>query len=234
MPGQIVLNVAKGLHADTCRRLSEVLISELGDDFRTTVGSMGGPAIAIEMARGLPMAVIVALEDDRARATVQRVLQNENLKVDTTSDVVGLELCSTLKNVYAIALGICDGMGLGANTKAFVGTVAMQEMAIICTALGGQKETVYCLAGLGDLLTTGWSEHSRNRTLGEKLGADSDWQRFMSEKTVEGVVGCKVINELVAANSGPLPLREMVYSVLFAERRATDAMRDFMRGFSYA
>jgi len=230
--GQIVLNVAKGLQADT-RRLSEVLTAELGDAIRSTVGSMGGPAIAIEMARGLPMAVVVAVADDKARATIQRVLQNQNLKVDTTSDVTGLELCSTLKNIYAIALGICDGLGFGANTKAFVGTVAMQEMATICSALGGQKETAYGLAGLGDLLTTGWSEHSRNRSLGEKLGADADWRRFMEEKTVEGVIGCAVIKELVAADSRPLPLLDMVHAVLFADRHAPKAMREFLRAFHY-
>lgn len=232
-PGQIVLNVAKGLEAGTSRRPSEVLVDALGAAFENTIGSMGGPAIAIEMARGLPTAVIVGVEGVDARRRIQSVLQNENLKVETTADVRGLEFCSTLKNVYAIALGMCDGMGLGMNTKAFVGTLAVEEMARICPALGGKRETVYGLAGLGDLLTTGWSQHSRNRTLGEKLGSGADWQRFLSEKTVEGVVACRAIRELIRDAAMLLPLLDVVHSVLFEERSAPEAMRAFLRAFSY-
>jgi glycerol-3-phosphate dehydrogenase (NAD(P)+) len=231
--GQVVLNVAKGLEAKTGRRLSEVLAAELGDSFRKAIGSMGGPAIAIEMAREMPMAVIVGLEDEAARRRIQRLLQNEHLKVETTSDVAGLELCSTLKNVYAIALGMCDGLGFGMNTKAFIGTLAIEEMASICLALGGERETVYGLAGLGDLLTTGWSQHSRNRTLGEKLGSGADWQTFLREKTVEGAGACQTIKELTADAKGKLPLLEMIHAILFAEQPAPDALRSFLREFAY-
>ena len=195
-PGQLILNVAKGLESGTNRRLSEVITAELGER-PTTVGAMGGPAIAIEMARGQPTAVIVGFEDEAASRRVQSLLQNAWVKVDATTDLPGLELCSTLKNIYAIALGICDGMGLGANTKAFVGTIAMDEMGRICEALGGRSATVHGLAGLGDLLTTGYSQHSRNRTLGEKLGSGGEWKRFLTEKTVEGVVACGAIKSLV-------------------------------------
>ena len=232
--GQVVLNVAKGLEAKTGRRLSEVLAAELGDSFRKLIGSMGGPAIAIEMARGMPMAVIVGVEDEKARQRIQGLLQNEHLKVEVTSDVAGLELCSTLKNVYAIALGMCDGMGFGMNTKAFIGTLAIQEMASICLALGGLPETVHGLAGLGDLLTTGWSQHSRNRTLGEKLGSGADWQTFLREKTVEGAGACRTIKELTAGSGESRPLLEMIYAVLFAEQPAADTARRFLRDFSYS
>jgi glycerol-3-phosphate dehydrogenase (NAD(P)+) len=233
-PEQLVLNVAKGLESGTNCRLSEVIVRELGADFRVAVGSVGGPAIAIEMARGMPTAVIVAFEDGNAARRVQTLLQNDWVKVDTTEDLYGLELSSTLKNVYAIALGICDGMGFGANTKAFVGTLAMAEMARICTALGGQPETVYGLAGLGDLLTTGYSEHSRNRTLGEMLGAGGDWQRFLGEKTVEGVPACGAIKELMTGSGLDLPLLDTIDAILCERSAAAVAMGQFFREFRYA
>jgi glycerol-3-phosphate dehydrogenase (NAD(P)+) len=229
---QIVLNVAKGLEPGTNARMSEVIRRELGSA-RATVGSMGGPAIAIEMARGQPTAVIVGFDDVTASRRVQSLLQNDWVKVDTTDDLAGLELCSTLKNVYAIALGICDGMGLGANTKAFVGALAMDEMGRICEALGGRHATVHGLAGLGDLLTTGYSPHSRNRTLGEKLGSGGDWQRFLSEKTVEGVPACGAIKDLTRETGLDLPLIETIDGVLCERAPAGAALEKFFREFRY-
>lgn len=231
-PGQLVLNVAKGLESGTSRRLSEVIAGELGER-STRIGAMGGPAIAIEMARGQPTAVIVGFEDEGSARRVQSLLQNDSMKVDTTTDIAGLELCSTLKNVYAIALGVCDGMGLGANTKAFVGTVAMDEMGRICAALGGRRATVHGLAGLGDLLTTGYSQHSRNRTLGEKLGSGGEWKRFLTEKTVEGVGACGAIKSLVGGCGLSLPLLDTIDAILCETNSAPDAMSKFFRWFSY-
>jgi glycerol-3-phosphate dehydrogenase (NAD(P)+) len=230
---QLVLNVAKGLEAGTNARMSEVITRELGGGRGAVVGSMGGPAIAIEMARGMPTAVILGFGDESASRRVQTLLQNSWVKVDTTADLTGLELCSTLKNVYAIALGICDGMGLGANTKAFVGSLAMDEMGRICEALGGRHATVHGLAGLGDLLTTGYSQHSRNRTLGEKLGSGGDWHRFLSEKTVEGAPACGAIKQLVTGHAIDLPLLETIDAVLCERAPANEAMEEFFRRFSY-
>jgi len=230
---QFVLNVAKGLESGTNCRLSEVIVRELGEEFRPAVGSMGGPAIAIEMARGMPTAVIIGFEEEAAARRVQALLQNDWVKVDTTTDLCGLELCSTLKNVYAIALGICDGMGFGANTKALVGTLAMDEMGRICEALGGRAETVYGLAGLGDLLTTGYSQHSRNRTLGEMLGKGGDWRRFRDEKTVEGVIACGAIKELVRESGLDLPLLETIDAILCKRAEATLAMGELFRAYRY-
>jgi glycerol-3-phosphate dehydrogenase (NAD(P)+) len=231
-PGQLILNVAKGLESGTNRRLTVVIAGEL-DDRQATIGAMGGPAIAIEMARGQPTAVIVGYEDEAASRRVQSLLQNEWVKVDTTTDLAGLELCSTLKNVYAIALGICDGMDVGANTKAYVGTVAMDEMGRICAALGGRHATVHGLAGLGDLLTTGYSQHSRNRTLGEKLGSGGEWKRFLTEQTVEGVVACGAIKSLVGDCGLSLPLLDTLDEILCETNSAPDALSKFFRRFSY-
>ena len=161
------------------------------------------------------------------------MIQNSHLKVETTPDVVGLELCATLKNVYAIALGICDGLGFGTNTKAFLATLALKEMAAIGGALGGRDDTVFGLAGLGDLLTTGFSPHSRNRTLGEKLGAATDWEHFLQTNTVEGVAACRAISELVEGRDLPVHLLHTLRQVLFEHRPGPEAMRHFLTEFSY-
>jgi glycerol-3-phosphate dehydrogenase (NAD(P)+) len=162
------------------------------------------------------------------------MIQNNHLKVETTTDVIGLELCATLKNVYAIALGVCDGLGYGTNTKAFLATLALKEMAAIAKALGGRGETVFGLAGLGDLITTGFSSHSRNRTLGEKLGAASDWEHFLRTNTVEGVAACRAISELVDGRDLRVNLLHSLKEVLFEDRPAPEAMRHFLSDFSYS
>ena len=231
-PGQMVLNVAKGLEGVSHRRMSEVLTGA-APSLDGRIGSMGGPAIAIEMARGLPMAIIVSFPDAEVCRIAQAILQNEHLKVATTTDLAGLELCATLKNVYAIALGMCDGLGLGTNTKAFVATLAIQEISRICPALGGRAETVFGLAGLGDLLTTGFSEHSRNRTLGEKMGGAGNWDSFLRTHTVEGVAACRAVHELIAGKGLDVHLLDTLFEVLFEERPAPEGMRHFLSSFTY-
>jgi len=231
-PGQMVLNVAKGLEGGTHRRMSETLANAM-PALDGLIGSMGGPAIAIEMARGVPMAIILSFPDAGACRKAQAIMQNAHLKVETTTDLPGLELCSTLKNVYAIALGMCDGLGYGTNTKAFVATLAIHEMSRICPALGGRGETVFGLAGLGDLLTTGFSEHSRNRTLGEKLGSAGNWDSFLRTHTVEGVAACRAVHELIEGRGLDVHLLDTLFEVLFKERPAPEAMRHFFASFSY-
>jgi glycerol-3-phosphate dehydrogenase (NAD(P)+) len=232
-PRQVVLNVAKGLEAETHRRMSQVITDELSDDCDPYVGSMGGPAIAIEMARALPMAVIIAVTDPTAQSVSQAMLQNSHLKVETTHDVPGLELCATLKNVYAIALGMAEGMGYGTNTKAFLASRSLAEMSLIVDALGGDRHTVFGLAGVGDLITTGFSPYGRNRTLGEKLGSGADWQSFVRDNTVEGIVAARAIGELVADKQLYLPLFHAIHSILFAGLPAPETLRGFMEDFSY-
>jgi glycerol-3-phosphate dehydrogenase (NAD(P)+) len=229
--GQIILNVAKGIYQG--QRMSQVLTDTLDEGSGAIVGSMGGPAIAIEMAAGVPTAVIVGASDAEASATVQTILQNESLKVQTTSDVIGLELCSSMKNVYAIALGMCDGLGYGTNTKAFLANIALEEMATICRGAGGLTETPYGLAGIGDLLTTGFSQHSRNRTLGDKMGSGGDWEEFAGANTVEGIEACKAIRDLTLGQGYKTHLLDTTYEALFLERSPEDSIRHFFSEFAY-
>ena len=229
--GQAVLNVAKGLQATTHRRMSESLVAAMTPHYQGPVGSLAGPAIAIEMARGQPVAVIAGMPDNDSATLVQSILQNDHLKVEMTTDVAGMEFCAVLKNIYATALGICDGMSLGVNSKAFVATVALGEMSRIVQSLGGRPETVLGLAGLGDLITTGFSTHSRNRTLGEKLAAGG-WEEFLETNTVEGVPACKAVGELITGRDD-LPLFRMLHSILCHHDDAPPAMRRFLAEFSY-
>ena len=232
-PRQVVLNVAKGLEADTHRRMSQVITDELDDACDPYVGSMGGPAVAIDMARGQPVALIIAVTNRESQSVCQFMLQSPRVKVDTTHDVPGLELCATLKNVYSISLGMSDGMGYGTNTKALLASISLREMSAIVPALGGEQSTVYGLAGVGDLITTGFSPHGRNRTLGEHLGDGSDWRTFIRDHTVEGVVAARAIGELVVGKQLYLPLFSMIHAVLFSEAPAPESLNRFLQDFTY-
>ena len=228
---QATLNVAKGLEEGTDKRLSEVLAEELGR--QRGIAVLGGPAIASEFARGVPTAVVVAAPDARLAAEIAATLENDSFKVETTGDVAGVELASCLKNAYAIALGMCDGLGYGINTKAFVASLALGEMAALLTALGGEERTAYGLAGVGDLLATGFSAHGRNRTLGEKLCSDPDWPKFLRSHTVEGVPACRTVKDMAHRIDVQTPLLHAIYEVLFLDKPPAETLRLFLRRFSY-
>ncbi|TMB98885.1 MAG: NAD(P)H-dependent glycerol-3-phosphate dehydrogenase [Chloroflexi bacterium] len=229
--GCIVLNVAKGLEEGSDLRLSRVLGEELGDG-RPMV-CMGGPAMASQFAAGVPTAVIVGSDDPEAAKAVQQAFQNEFFKVETTDDLVGVELCATLKNAYAIALGICDGMGLAMNTKSLLVPLALSEMASLVEALGGRRQTAYGLAGLGDLITTGFSADGRNRRLGETMGSGGDWREFMKGPTLEGVPACHSARGLAHKHGVETPLLDVIYTVLCGEQEPREAMQSFLREFDY-
>ena len=225
-----VLNVAKGLEEGTNLRMSQVLAQVLPGQ---PIATMGGPAIAVELARGKPTALAVAAAHLSLAEEIRALLENDVLKVEASTDLCGVELGAALKNIYAIALGICDGLDLGANGKAFVATLALTEMDYIAQALGAQERTLWGVAGVGDFLTTGYSPHSRNRTLGEKLVTDSGWRQFLATHTVEGVPTCLAMHQLLGSSGIEAPLLAVVYGVLYQEREPDDALRRFLRDFSY-
>jgi len=230
---QTLLNVAKGLEERTHLRMSQVLTQELPQGLHGRIASMGGPAIASELVRGSPTAVVVAAADIRLAKEIGGALENEHFKVETTTDLCSVELGATLKNLYAIALGMSDGLGYGANTKAFLVSLALAEMARIGRALGANLDTLFGLAGLGDLLATGYSPHSRNRTLGEKLVTDAGWGEFCASRTVEGVPACRAVRALAQQQGIEAPLLEALYGVLFEGREPAAALLGFLRDFSF-
>ncbi|MBI1884797.1 MAG: NAD(P)H-dependent glycerol-3-phosphate dehydrogenase [Chloroflexi bacterium] len=231
---QAVLNVAKGLEEGSHYRMSQVLAQELPDHLHHSIATMGGPAIAAELAQGLPTAVVVAAPDIAVAAAVRKILENDPFKVQTTTDLCGVEIGATLKNVYAIALGMCDGLGLGVNAKAIVATAAIKEMDAVASALGAEQGSVFGLAGLGDLLTTGYSPHSRNRTLGEKLGSDPSWPRFVETHTVEGVAAARAVRELTKEVRLKAPLLDALYAILHEGAEPGQRFRAFLRSLDFS
>ena len=214
----VVAHVVKGLEEKTNLTMHEVIQSELPPMLRRGVVTISGPSIAKELVVGTPTAVVAASQDRRASELVRSVFESDTFKVETSLDWKGVSICGALKNVYAIALGMCDGMRLTMNAKAFLFTVALTEMERAVRAFGGKHETVYGLAGVGDLVVTGLGD-GRNRALGEQI-CEKGHCKFVWNKngqTHEGVVATKVFYDFARAKHLDVPLLEIVYRVLFKD-----------------
>jgi len=231
-PEQALLSVAKGLEEKSCLRMSQVLAQTLPASLHGRIAAMGGPVIALELVQGTPTAVVVGVPDIALAQAIRQAMENDHFKVEITTDICGVELGATLKNIYAIILGMCDGIGYRTNTKSFLGSVAMAEMARLNDALGGQRQTIYSLAGLGDLLTTGFSPHSRNRTFGEKLIGE-EWRPYLDTHTVEGVPACRAVHELALEHNIEAPLLDVLYRVLFQGQEPAATLSGFLAGFCF-
>lgn len=188
----IIVSLTKGLDAKTLRPVILEAATSLPTNLRPRVCTIGGPAIANELAKGCPTAIVVAGKHAASVRRVQTLLQDETVKVSASRDLLGVGLASSLKNPYAIALGLCDGLRYPTNAKAMIFTLALQEMAQIMQRAGAQRETILGLAGVGDLIVTGFSPHGRNRTYGERLAtADSKDPTKLGLTTVEGLNSLK-------------------------------------------
>ncbi|ACB75513.1 NAD(P)H-dependent glycerol-3-phosphate dehydrogenase [Opitutus terrae] len=224
----IYLNVAKGIETDTCKRMSE-LVAEILGSVRYAI--LSGPSHAEEVARRVPTAVMTASKDAEAAMTVQSVFMNQYLRVYTSDDVVGAELGGSLKNVLALAAGVLDGMGMGDNTKAALMTRGIAEMARLGEALGGRHETFSGLSGIGDLIVTCSSRHSRNRHVGEELGKGrklEEIQREMGMVVAEGVKTADSAYQLARRTNVVTPIIDEVYTSLYQGKDPRQAVRDLM------
>ena len=231
--GVPVVSLSKGLELSTLKRLSVVLDEELGEHpegSRHPIGVLLGPSHAEEVVRGLPTAVVLA-GDGAGWHAWQPLLSGPTFRVYTNHDAVGVEIASAFKNVIAIAVGICDGLELGDNTRGAVMTRGLSEMARLGVALGGHHETFYGLAGIGDMITTCTSHHSRNRNYGEAVArAIEDPQALLdhADQVVEGAVMTQAALKLCAKHSIELPITQEVHHVLFSAKNPRSAMRDLM------
>jgi len=216
----LVLNVAKGLEGRTGLRMSQVLGQELPE---ARIATMGGPALSHEVGRRRPTVLVVASQASGAAQAVARVLEGQGVRVLTTDDVCGVEMAATLKNVYAIALGMCES--LGANAKASLACLALREMVHIATALGARPETILGWAGLGDLLASGYSRKGRNLTLGRLLGRGGPWQSYLERTTVEGVQAIGPLRLLLQERGLEAPILEAVAVTLEGREEAKAAVR---------
>ena len=211
----VVVSAAKGVERDTALCMTQVIEEELGGKGR--VAALSGPSHAEEVGRRAPTGCVAASRDMAAAELVQDVFMSPRFRVYTNSDVLGVELGAALKNVLALCCGVSDGMGLGDNTKALLMTRGMTEMARLGVALGGRKETFAGLSGMGDLIVTCTSMHSRNRRCGILVGQGKRVEEAMKEvgATVEGYYAALSAHQLAEKAGVEMPICECAYRVLY-------------------
>lgn len=224
---QILVNVAKGLEQGTLLRLSEVIQREAP---QCEVCVLSGPSHAEEVARKVPTACLIACENEAAAKLVQQEFANPRFRLYTNTDMIGVEIGAALKNVMALAAGMSDGLGFGDNTKAALMTRGMAEMKRLGMAMGGKADTFAGLSGIGDLIVTCTSMHSRNRRAGILLGQGKSLQETLDEvqMVVEGVNTVQAACQLAEKYHVSMPITEIMSKVLFADKNVEDAVLELM------
>ncbi|GAC1321071.1 MAG: NAD(P)H-dependent glycerol-3-phosphate dehydrogenase [Chloroflexota bacterium] len=227
--GMPVLHASKGLELGSLKRLSEVVAEELGRN-ADDIAVLSGPTHAEEVARGLPAAAVVGCGDTSVATLFQDVLHGSTFRVYTSTDVVGIELCAALKNVIALATGGCDGLGLGDNTRAALITRALSEIGRLVEAAGGHPRTVAGLAGLGDVVATCTSPHSRNRWAGEQLGRGQSVDDILAStrQVIEGIPAAQAAVRLARRYGVELPICAQVDAVVNGGAAVGDVLRRLM------
>ncbi|MFA5335959.1 MAG: NAD(P)H-dependent glycerol-3-phosphate dehydrogenase [Candidatus Omnitrophota bacterium] len=225
--GKLFVSVSKGVENGSLMRMSEVIKDILGN---VRIGALSGPTISYEVARGLPTTVVAASSDESAAKEIQDLFMTENFRIYSNTDVIGVELGGSLKNVIAIAAGISDGLGFGVNTKSGLLVRGIVEIARLGTEMGAKHETFYGISGLGDLVTTCVSTHGRNRWFGEQIGKGKapDAVLKSTEMAVEGVGTAKSCHELCGKYGIEMPIANEVYSVIFEGKDPKTAVRNLM------
>lgn len=224
---QIIVNVAKGLEDVTLYTLQEVINDVLPQN---DVVVLSGPSHAEEVARGIPTSVVVACKSEEAIKKVQDAFMNESFRVYGSKDSLGIEIGGSLKNVIALAAGISDGLGFGDNTKAALMTRGMAEISRLGVAMGAQTATFNGLSGIGDLIVTCTSMHSRNRRAGILIGKGANLQQALDEvkMVVEGVNSAKAALHLANKFGVEMPIIEQINEVLFQNKEPKEAVVELM------
>ena len=225
--GQVIVSVAKGLEDETFDTLSEIIKEEIP---QSRVVVLCGPTHAEEVGRGVPTAIVAGSENENDASYVQDVFMSDVFRVYTSDDPYGMELGGALKNVIALAAGIADGLGYGDNTKAALITRGVHEVARLGVACGGKKETFEGLTGIGDLIVTCASMHSRNRRAGILIGQGKSADEAMEEvnQVVEGVYSAKAAMHLAQKHHVDMPIIEQVNKILFDGKKPAEALVDLM------
>ena len=229
-PEVSVVSLAKGIENDTLRTMSQVLDEVLASVPAARIGVLYGPSHAEEVAQGRPTTVVAAAPDESVAQDIQRAFMTERFRVYVNTDVIGVEIGGSAKNVLAIAAGIGDGVGYGDNAKAALITRGITEIRRLGRALGGRPETFAGLAGIGDLIVTCMSAHSRNRYLGEQIGQGRSLQEVVDnmDMVAEGVRTTQSIHDLAQQHDIEMPITEAVYAVLFQGRQPQKMVEELM------
>jgi glycerol-3-phosphate dehydrogenase (NAD(P)+) len=229
-PDTSLVSATKGLDAPKPTRMTQVIREVLGARFAPRVAALSGPSFAREVARGDPTAVVVASDDLGLAAEIQEEFGGATFRLYTNEDVAGVELGGAVKNVIAIAAGVCAGLGLGHNSMAALVTRGLAEMTRLAVALGGRRETLGGLAGLGDLVLTCTGALSRNRSVGVALGQGKKLAEIQSgmRMVAEGVRTTAATLELARQHSLEMPITEQMHAVLYQGRAPQEAIRELM------
>ena len=225
--GQIVVNVAKGIEESTLKTLSQQIEEELP---QAQAAVLSGPSHAEEVGRGIPTTCVTGAKSQKTAETVQNIFMCDSFRVYTNPDVLGIEIGGALKNVIALAAGIADGLGYGDNTKAALITRGMAEITRLAVAMGARTETLYGLSGIGDLVVTCASMHSRNRRAGILIGRGATADAAMREvnMVVEGVYAAKAGLALARRYQVAMPIIENINAVLFEGKSPSACLSDLM------
>ena len=225
--GQLIVSASKGIEEETLDYMTDIIEEEIP---QANVAVLSGPSHAEEVGRGLPTAIVAGAKDRKSAEMVQMVFMSPVFRVYTSSDIQGIQLGAALKNVIALAAGVADGMGYGDNTKAALITRGSAEIARLGESMGVQMQTLYGLSGIGDLIVTCASVHSRNRRAGFLMGQGKTMEEAMREvhQVVEGVYSAKAALKLARENQVEMPIVEAVNRVLFEEYPAQEAVKNLM------
>lgn len=227
-PSTILVSVSKGIERDTNFRMSQIVRQETGNQCK--VAALSGPSHAEEVGIRMPTGCVVACEEEAVAKFTQDAFMNRYFRVYTSPDIVGVELCGALKNIVALSCGISDGMGFQDNTKALLMTRAMAEIAKLGEKLGGDRQTFGGLAGMGDLIVTCTSMHSRNRRAGILIGKGKTPQQAMDEigAVVEGYYAADSVEQLSTREGVEMPICHCAYEVLYHNKLAREVVTELM------
>ena len=225
----IIVNLAKGIDLNTLMTMSQLIQVESNIDSDQIV-SLYGPSHAEEVVRKLPTTLVAACPKNTTSKTIQELLSTEVLRVYRNKDILGVEIGGSLKNVMAIAAGICDGIGYGDNSKAAILTRGITEMTRLGLVMGAKKSTFSGLSGIGDLLVTALSKHSRNRYVGEEIGRGRSLQEVTDnmDMIAEGVNTCRAIPSIIEKYNIEMPIANSVYGILFENKNPLVAVKELM------
>jgi len=230
LDGKILVNVAKGIEIGTGKRMSEVLLDVLPGLQFSQVTALYGPSHAEEVSKEQPTTVVASSSSLHTAETVQDVFHTKMFRVYVNTDIIGVEIAGSVKNIIAIAAGISDGIGFGDNAKAAIITRGLAEISRLCIKLGGDPMTISGLSGIGDLVVTCLSRHSRNRYVGEEIGRGRSLDDVISQMNMvaEGVLSSKAVYELSRAVGVEMPITQTVYEMLFEGKPVQQAILDLM------
>lgn len=224
----VLLSCTKGIEHGTGMRMSEVLEELLPNH---VLAVLSGPNLAVEVARELPTATVVGCKDSERAAEIQSYLGSSRFRIYTSDELVGVELGGALKNVFALPAGVSDGFGLGDNSKAALVTRSLAELLRLGTAMGGNPKTFYGLSGAGDLIATCFSKHSRNRTVGERLGRGESLAQITSsmKMVAEGIPTAKSAYECARKLNIETPIIDQVYAVLYEGKAPLQGLKELLQ-----